>query len=106
VEDPALVARLAAEGVTLEVCPGSNVALGVFASWRDHPLARLRDAGVRVSLSTDDPPFFGTTMTDEYAGAARAFGWDAATLRAVARDSLDAAFCDDATRARLAPRLT
>lgn len=105
VEDPALVARLAAEGVTLEVCPGSNVALGVYPDLSAHPVARLRAAGVRVSVSTDDPPFFHTTMTGEYAGLARAFGWDAATLRAVARDSLAAAFCDEATKARVAARL-
>jgi adenosine deaminase len=104
-EDPALVARLAAEGVTLEVCPGSNVALGVYADWAAHPAPALRAAGVRVTLSTDDPPFFATDMTREYAQAARVWGWSAADLRAVARDSLAAAFCDDADRARLAARL-
>jgi adenosine deaminase len=104
IEDPALVRRLAAEGVVLEVCPGSNVALGVF-DWAEHPFRALRDAGVRVTLSTDDPPFFRTTMTREYAMAADRFGLDAAALRAIARDSLDAAFCDAETKARLAPKL-
>jgi adenosine deaminase len=104
IEDAKLVRRLAAEGVVLEVCPGSNVALGVF-DWAEHPFRRLRDAGVTVTLSTDDPPFFRTTMTREYEMAARWFGMDAGSLRAVARDSLAAAFCDEATKARLAPRL-
>ena len=58
IEDPALVRDLAESGITLEVCPGSNVALGLYPDWPAHPIARLADAGVRVTVSTDDPPFF------------------------------------------------
>ncbi len=105
VEDPELVRRLAAEGVTLEVCPGSNVALGVVPSLAAHPIAALDAAGVRLCVSTDDPPFFRTDMTAEYAGLAAAFGWGRDHLRALSRRALAAAFCDDATKARLAPRL-
>ena len=105
VEDPELVRRLAAEGVTLEVCPGSNVALGVVPALAAHPIAALDAAGVAVTVSTDDPPFFATDMTAEYAGLARAFGWGREKLRALSRAALAAAFCDDATRARLAARL-
>ena len=105
VEDPALVARLAEEGVPLAVCPGSNVALGVVPDWPSHPIDRLRRAGVPVNVSTDDPPFFGTDMTREYAMLAETFGWTEDDLRAVGRAGLDAAFCDDGTRARLAARL-
>jgi adenosine deaminase len=104
-EDPELVRRLAAEGVTLEVCPGSNVALGVVPSLAAHPIAALDAAGVPVTVSTDDPPFFGTDMTVEYAGLAETFGWGRDKLRALSRTALSAAFCDDATRARLAARL-
>ncbi len=105
IEDAALVARLAAEGVALEVCPGSNIALGLYPDRAAHPLARLRAAGLSVSVSTDDPPFFHTDMTAEYAGAAAAHGWDRAAMRAITRDALTAAFCDDALKARLAARL-
>lgn len=105
IEDAALTARLAAEGVMLEVCPGSNIALGLWPDRAAHPLRRLRDAGVRVSLSTDDPPFFGADMTREYAGAAASCGWDAGAMRAITADALAAAFCDDALKARLAARL-
>ena len=66
IEDPGLVTELADKGIVLEVCPGSNVALGVYPSWEAHPIARLRDAGVKVTVSTDDPPFFHTTMTREF----------------------------------------
>lgn len=106
IEDPSLVARLAEEGVMLEVCPGSNVALGVYDDWAAHPLPRLRAAGCRVSISTDDPPFFRTDMTREYEMAAKLWGLDAGDLRAIAEDSIEAAFCDENTKARLRARLT
>ncbi len=105
VEDPALVARLAAEGVVLATAPGSNVALGIYPDWAAHPAPRLRDAGCRVTLSTDDPPFFATDMSREAAMASAHWGWTAEDLRAVARDALDGAFCDAATKARLAAQL-
>ncbi|SLN48558.1 Aminodeoxyfutalosine deaminase [Roseivivax jejudonensis] len=105
-EDPALLERLAEDGVVLEVCPGSNVALGVAPRLDAHPIATLRDAGVKVTVSTDDPPFFHTDMRAEYIGLARAFGWDAGDFDALARTALDAAFCDADTRARVARRLT
>ncbi len=105
IEDPALVDHLAKTGVVLEVCPGSNVALGVYPDFASHPIARLRDAGVRVTVSTDDPPFFHTSMSREYDELARAFGWDAPDFAALNRVALDAAFCDEQTRARIAKRL-
>lgn len=92
IEDPALVERLARDGVVLEVCPGSNVALGLYPDWRTHPVDRLREAGVTVTVSTDDPPFFHTTMTREYDRLAEAFGWDEAAFIDLARTSACAAF--------------
>jgi adenosine deaminase len=105
IEDPALVDRLAEDGVVLEVCPGSNVALGIYPRWEDHPIARLRDKGVKVTVSTDDPPFFHTTMTNEFDRLARAFGWEEDDFAALNRTAMDAAFCDEATRARVKDRL-
>ena len=105
IEDPALVDRLAEDGVVLEVCPGSNVALGIYPTWTDHPVARLREKGVKVTVSTDDPPFFHTTMTHEFDRLADAFGWEEGDFAALNRTALDAAFCDEATRARVADRL-
>jgi adenosine deaminase len=104
-EDPALMDRLAEAGTVLEVCPGSNIALGLYADLRAHPIAKLRQAGIKVTLSTDDPPFFRTSMTREYAGLERAFGWDEDDFAALARTALDAAFCDAATKDRLRDRL-
>lgn len=105
IEDPALVERLAREEIVLEVCPGSNIALGVFASYDAHPLPRLRDAGVRVTLSSDDPPFFHTSLAQEYETARRHFGMDDAALLDMTRTSIDAAFVDEETRDALLARL-
>ncbi|TDL90670.1 adenosine deaminase [Meridianimarinicoccus aquatilis] len=105
VEDPALVERLARDGIVLEVCPGSNVALGVYPSWHAHPVDRLREAGVPVTISTDDPPFFHTSLSREYDLLSDAFGWDADTFAAINRTAVDAAFCDAQTKADLIKRL-
>lgn len=105
IDDPALVADLAERGTVLEVCPGSNVALGVYPSWEAHPIAKLRDAGVKVTVSTDDPPFFHTDMVREYDELGRAFGWGEADFAALNKVALDAAFCDDFTKQRIAERL-
>ena len=105
IEDPALVGHLAEHGIVLEVCPGSNVALGVFPEWSKHPIETLRDKGVRVTVSTDDPPFFHTTLRREYDMLADTFGWDEEVVRAVNIDAAKAAFCDDATREKLLKKL-
>lgn len=105
IEDAALVEHLAETGVVLEVCPGSNVALGVYPDFAAHPVASLREAGVKVTISTDDPPFFHTTMSREYEELARAFGWDEGDFSELNKVALNAAFCDENTRARIAKRL-
>ena len=101
IEDPALVRDLAESGITLEVNPGSNIALGLWPDWPAHPIARLMDAGVRVTVSTDDPPFFHTTMRHEYDRLADAFGWGEDEFAQINRWAAEAAFCDAATRERL-----
>jgi adenosine deaminase len=105
IEDPALVKRLAEAGTVLEVCPGSNIALGLYPDLRAHPIAKLRDAGVKVTVSTDDPPFFRTTMSQEFAGLEQAFGWDEADIAALNRTAVEAAFCDAKTKKRLEGKL-
>ncbi len=105
IEDLALVDQLAERGTVLEVCPGSNVALGLYPSWQAHPIETLRDRGVKVTVSTDDPPFFHTDMTREYDELDRAFGWDEQVFAAINQTALDAAFCDGDTRTRIAKLL-
>jgi adenosine deaminase len=90
VEDPALVERLAREGICLDVCPISNVALGAVPSLAAHPLPALLEAGVRVSLNCDDPLFFGNDLLSEYKHARQAFSLDDAMLARIAGWSLEA----------------
>jgi adenosine deaminase len=89
----------------LEVCPGSNIALGLYGDLGAHPIARLREAGCRVTVSTDDPPYFRTDMTGEYAGLARAFGWTATDFTALNETAIEAAFCEAEVKAALRKRL-
>ncbi|HMO07735.1 MAG TPA: adenosine deaminase [Paracoccaceae bacterium] len=105
IEDLALVDELAERGTVLEVCPGSNIALGLYRDWRAHPIAELDRRGVRVTVSTDDPPFFHTTMAREWQMLADALDWDAGQFDRLNRTALDAAFCDADTRAAVAKRL-
>jgi adenosine deaminase len=100
-EDPRLMERLAEAGTVLEVCPGSNLALNVYPKMTAHPIEKLREFGVPVTVSTDDPPFFHTTMTREYEMLAETFGWDEAVFAEANRVAARAAFCDDETRAKL-----
>lgn len=105
IEDAALVRDLAEKEITLEVCPGSNVALGLYPDWRSHPIARLADAGCRVTVSTDDPPFFATTLEREYDRLADAFGWGESEFAQMNGWATDAAFCDRETKQRIRSRL-
>ncbi len=105
IEDPVLVERLADGGVVLELCPGSNVALGLYDDFSAHPFPRLRDAGVPVTLNSDDPPFFDTTVGTEYDRAAQYFGLGDDDLKSVTRTAIEAAFVDEATRAALLAKL-
>jgi aminodeoxyfutalosine deaminase len=88
-EDASLVAELVDRGVVLEVCPTSNVRLGVVPTLSDHPLPRLFEAGLAVTLGSDDPPLFGTDLVREYVACAEAFGWTRSFVRELAAASLD-----------------
>ncbi|MBD8892342.1 adenosine deaminase [Roseibium litorale] len=105
IEDKDLMKRLVDEKIVLEVCPGSNTALGVYSVLRFHPVNMLRKAGVRVTLNSDDPPFFHTTIGKEYASVAKTFGWSFDEQMDITRTALQAAFCDEGTRQRLLVRL-
>ncbi|PYE35066.1 adenosine deaminase [Rhizobium sp. PP-WC-1G-195] len=105
IEDADLVRRIAAEGVVLETSPGSNIALGVFTGFHAHPLRALRDAGCRVTLNADDPPFFHTSLAQEYDIASEVMGFADAEINAMTRTAIEAAFVDEDTRATLLSRL-
>jgi adenosine deaminase len=89
VEDPDLVKRLAGDGVALEVCPASNVALGVYDTLADVPVRSLVEAGVRVALAADDPLLFGSRLTAQYESARREHAFSDVELAELARSSVE-----------------
>ncbi len=105
IEDVLVVSELADRGTVLECCPTSNVVLGVFPSYEEHPLPALRSAGVRVTLGSDDPPYFGASIKGEYDVCEALMGFSDDDLREITRTAIDAAFCDDDLRAALHERL-
>jgi adenosine deaminase len=105
IEDPELVREIAARRITLNTCPTSNVVLGVYPSYAAHPLPHLRAAGVRVTLGSDDPPYFGATLVGEYAVCAEHFGWGDHELLEITGAAIAAAFCEEPLRAALRARL-
>lgn len=100
-QDPALLAHLAESGVPLEVCPSSNVATRAVPSLAEHPISAFREAGVRITLGSDDPPMFSTTLNREYEIAADLLGLDAAGVADLARAGVDASFAEPEVKARI-----
>ncbi|MCQ8783523.1 adenosine deaminase [Mangrovibrevibacter kandeliae] len=103
-ESPDLVSRIVEAGIVLEVCPGSNLALGLYPDLAAHPLRALHQAGAKVTVNADDPPFFATSLANEYRLAAEQ-GFSEAELVGLTRTAIEAAFVDAATRRQLLDRL-
>jgi aminodeoxyfutalosine deaminase len=101
VRDPALLRHLAEHGIALEVCPTSNVATGAVAAMDEHPLPAIIAAGVSVTVNSDDPPMFETTLNHEYAVAADLLGLDELGVAALARDAVRLSFADPVIKQRL-----
>jgi adenosine deaminase len=94
-EDPALVEELRRRQIPLEVCPTSNVCLKVVPDLASHPLPRLLEEGLYVTLNSDDPPMFNTTLTGEYQKAAETFGFDADVIEKLVFNALHASLLPD-----------
>ena len=95
------VAEIAEKGIVLECCPISNFATGVYKDYSDHPLPKLMAAGCKVTLNSDDPPYFATTIGHEYEQAAAGFGFTPAQLLDITRNAINGAFVDAATKVDL-----
>jgi aminodeoxyfutalosine deaminase len=100
-QDPELLAHLAEHRIPLEVCPSSNVATHAVESLAQHPITAFRDAGVLVTVNSDDPPMFGTTLNREYEIAADLLGLDRPGLAELAKAAVSASFLDPAGKAKL-----
>ena len=99
VEDPALVARLARQGTALTVCPLSNVKLCVFGTMGEHNLRTLLDHGLKVTINSDDPAYFGGYLYTNFLATFEALGLDAGHAYTLARNSLEASFVSDEVKA-------
>ena len=100
-QDPALLSFLADKRIPLEVCPSSNIATKAVASLDEHPIRAFRDAGVTISVNSDDPSMFGTSLNQEYEIAARLLDLDEAGVADLARAAVTSSFADPETKADL-----
>jgi adenosine deaminase len=101
IEDEKLMAYLREHQIPLEVNPTSNVCLGVVDSIANHPIQQLIDAGLYVTVNSDDPPMFNTTLTNEFRVCAEAFGWDIDTLQMLTFNALNATFLSDTQKSAM-----
>lgn len=105
IRDPRLLDRLVRDQVVLDVCPSSNVGIGEYPSLEAHPMAEFWRRGVRMTISSDDPPFFGTTLTDELRHLVRIAGLSRDDLAALQGCAIDASFADAGTKAEVRARI-
>ncbi|WP_019024395.1 MULTISPECIES: adenosine deaminase [unclassified Thioalkalivibrio] len=105
-QDPGLLQRLAQEQIPLTVCPLSNIKLCVFDRLEDHNLKRLLDAGLRVTINSDDPAYFGGYIGENFRATADALGLSLDDLEQLARNAVEAAFLDDPARQHLHAEIT
>ncbi len=100
-QDPKLLAHLAEHRIPLEVCPTSNIATRAVRTLDEHPIKEFVEAGVLVTVNSDDPPMFGTDLNTEYAVAARLLGLDERGIAELAKNAVHASFLDEAGKARI-----
>lgn len=105
IEDMDLVKEIADKQIVLETCPGSNIALSVFPSMAEHPIKRLKDAGVIITISSDDPPYFKTSLAQDYENVASTFNFSDNEMIGFTKNAIDAAFVDDKTKDKLLAQL-
>jgi adenosine deaminase len=105
IEDPALLAYLAERQLPVTSCPGSNVATGTVASLEAHPIHRLLDSGLLVSVSTDDPAMFGLSMAGEYAALVSRLGFTMAEIRRLVLNAVESSWLPPARKSALRERV-
>lgn len=106
IEDRELMAEIVDKQITLECCPTSNIALKIFPSYAQHPLRALYEAGVRITLNSDDPPYFATTIGKEYDIAREMFGFTLQELNVINENAVNASFADKDTKKSLLQKIT
>lgn len=104
-EDPELVATLRKRRIPLDVCPSSNVRLGVVPGLDQHPLPELLEAGLLVTINSDDPPMFNTTLSDEYLGITRTFGFGIDQIKQFVMNGVEASLLSASAKASLSDNI-
>ena len=101
VYDEKLLSELINRKIHLEICPGSNLALSLFPNWESHPLLTIMNNGISISLNSDDPPFFNTTVGQEYQNSEKNFNLNIEDLKQISLMAMEASFVDIKTKSRL-----
>ncbi len=101
VYDEKLISELINRKIHLEICPGSNLALSLFPNWESHPLLSIMNKGISISLNSDDPPFFNTTVGQEYQNSAKNFNLNVKDLKQISLMAMEASFADIKIKSRL-----
>jgi adenosine deaminase len=101
IEDPKLVEYLLEHQIALEICPTSNICLGIYPDYAHHPLRKLWDAGLLITVNSDDPPMFNTNLNHEYRLLVEHFGFNYEELQRISLNGLRASFLDPVEKTRL-----
>lgn len=101
IESPEIMAMVKDRGIALELCPSSNIKLGLYKNLSEHPFPKLFEAGLQISISSDDPPFFSTNLAKEYERVQRAYHYSDDTMNQITAMAIRHAFVDEETRQRL-----
>ncbi len=104
-ESEETIKKLREKNIMLELCPGSNIALGLYSSLEDHPINFLFRKNIPISISTDDPPFFFTSLSKEYEKLHNVFDWGVEIFNKINKRSLEFAFCDSELKEKLSQQL-
>lgn len=101
IHSPETITLLKERDIALELCPTSNIKLGLFPDLAHHPFPQLLESGLKISINSDDPPFFFTTLGEEYKRTQSAYGLSDETMRSITKMAIHAAFVDETTKKRL-----
>lgn len=105
IDDEILIGEIIARGITLEICPTSNIALGLFPDYAHHSAPQLYEKGVKITLNSDDPPYFATTIGHEYALAKQHFGFSDKVLKNITQIAIENSFAEEALKTQLLEKL-
>jgi len=101
IEDPELIEYLRINSIPLEICPTSNICLKVYPDYAHHPLRKLWDAGVFLTINSDDPPMFNTNLSNEYKVLVNEFGFSQSELEQISLNAIQASFLSQGEKQKL-----